>query len=130
MDMKSGFYMSTIHPVSRRLLGIRHPITKRIWRWVRAPMGLASSPFSYSQRIMALVKELDQWPKFRGVRIVRGTQAEREKDSKGAESDSWSTGGQFVGIMTPIVSCPECTRTVPTGSWEPVSHFLWTTVSL
>ena len=98
MDMKSGFYMSTIHPVSRRLLGIRHPITKRIWRWVRAPMGLASSPFSYSQRIMALVKELDQWPEFRGVRIVRGTQAERERDgSKGAEGDSWSTGGQFVG---------------------------------
>ena len=71
MDMKSGFYMSTMHPVSRKLLGIRHPVTKRVWRWVRAPMGLSSSPFSYSQRIQMLVEELKEWPEFEGVNVVQ-----------------------------------------------------------
>jgi DNA (cytosine-5)-methyltransferase 1 len=97
MDMKSGFYMSTIHPVSRRLLGIRHPITKRIWRWVRAPMGLASSPFSYSQRIMALVKELDQWPEFRGVRIVRTDEGRSASTASEGQGEFVKTGGTFVG---------------------------------
>ena len=70
MDMKDGFYISQIHEKSRKYLGVRNPSDGLLYRYKRSPMGLGTSPFTFSRKVAYVVQELMSYPEFKPAKMV------------------------------------------------------------
>ena len=70
-DLEDGFYCGLVYDEDTYSLGVRHPRTGQIHRYLRLPMGLACSPHNFCRKVAIMAhKVMSESPEFRPVRIV------------------------------------------------------------